>query len=259
MKTVSFEEIKSKLLDLGISSGDGLLVHSAVQYFGKPVGDIGIYYDAIRSIIGAEGTLAVPAFTFSFAISGLFDLKNTPSEKMGVFSEYVRKLPGALRTSHPMQSFALIGKLAEEMSMRDSPSAFDPGSAVGLMIEKDFKILLLGADIQAVSIIHFSEQRLNVPYRYWKDFRGRIKSNGQWIEKTYRMFVRDLNIDPALIIHPIQDELVRLNAWSQVLLNYGTIAVCRMQEFVKVADEMLIRDPWIFVSNYQPGRKEANS
>ncbi len=257
MQMVSRGEIVNCIQSLGIINGDGLLVHSAVQYLGKPGGGIGAYYDALLSVIGPEGTVVVPTFSFSFARTGQFDIKETPSEKMGALSEFVRLLPGAVRTRHPMQSFAAVGKLAEELGKRDTPSAFDAGSAVELMIESRFKLLLLGADIQAASVIHYSEQRVNVPYRYWKDFSGKVKTGVQWEKKTYRMFVRDLNIDPALKIHPIQDELERRNMWHQSKLNYGWFATCLMHDFVQVADEMLARDPWIFVSNHHPYSTKA--
>jgi aminoglycoside 3-N-acetyltransferase len=258
MQTVCRNEIIHCIQSLGISKGDGLMVHSAVQYLGKPVGGIGMYYDALHSVIGSEGTVVVPTFTFSFARTGRYDLKSTPSKEMGVFSEYVRLLPNAVRTKHPMSSFAAIGKLANTLVGRDTPSAYDPGSAVELMIESDFKLLLLGADIQAASIIHYCEQRANVPYRYWKDFSGQVKIGDQWLEKSYRMFVRDLKIDPDVRARPIQDEMKKKGLLKQVKLNYGWIAVCLLQDFVKVADEMLARNPWILVSNYQPGTMKAS-
>jgi aminoglycoside 3-N-acetyltransferase len=62
-------------------------------------------------------------------------------------------------------------------------------------------------DIQAASIIHYCEQRANVPYRYWKDFSGQVKIGDQWLEKSYRVFVRDLKIDPDVRARSIQDEM----------------------------------------------------
>ena len=80
MKTVCRNEIIHCIQSLGISKGDGLMVHSAVQYLGKPAGGIGMYYDALHSVIGSEGTVVVPTFTFSFARTGRYDLKSTPSK-----------------------------------------------------------------------------------------------------------------------------------------------------------------------------------
>lgn len=259
MKSVSFDQICDCLQTIGVSRNDGLLVHSAIQYFGRPLGGVKMYYEAIFSIIGPGGTLVVPTFSFSFNKTRKYDPQVTPSEKMGVFSELIRNLPGSARTLHPMQSLTVIGKLSEELSAKDTASAFDPGSAFEEMIQRDFKILLLGADIKAISVIHYSEQRANVPYRYWKEFPGEIKINGEWRHRTYKMFVRDLKIDPQLNIDRIQDELIQKGQWKSVDLNYGKIACCRMQDFVTVADEMLARDPWIFVSNKQPEKLKAGA
>lgn len=259
MKSVSINQVRECLQAIGISRNDGLLVHSAVQFLGRPLDGIKMFHDAIFSIIGPDGTLAVPTFSFSFNATRKFDPQVTPSEKMGVFSELIRNLPGATRTLHPMQSLAVIGKMALELSAKDTASAFDPGSAFEEMIQRNFKILLLGADIKAISVIHYSEQRAKVPYRYWKEFPGEIMIDGVWRHRTYKMFVRDLKIDPQLGINQIQAELQRRGQWNSVDLNYGKIASCRMQDFVKLADEMLARDPWVFVSNKQPGTSKAGA
>jgi aminoglycoside 3-N-acetyltransferase len=151
-----------------------------------------------------------------------------------------------------MQSLAVIGKWAGDLAARDTPSAFDTGSAFERMLELDFKLLLLGADIQAVSMVHYSEQRAQVPYRFWKDFTGPVREpnsrHGQVI-KTYRMFVRDLAIDPKLDLSPIQKDLEKRGRWHSVGINYGNISTCRLSDFVKETDELLHADPWILVSN----------
>ncbi len=120
------------------------------------------------------GRLAVPTFNFGFAHGEDYDPATAPAVGMGAFSEFVRQDVRARRTTHPMQSFALIGDQAEELAALDTPSAFDDGSAVDRMLEMDDKLLLLGANIQAVSALHYSEQRVGVPYRFWKDFSGQV-------------------------------------------------------------------------------------
>jgi aminoglycoside 3-N-acetyltransferase len=168
---------------------------------------------------------------------------------MGAFSEFVRQHPESLRTTHPMQSFALLGKHAEELASCDTPSAFDDDSAVDRMLDLGFKLLLLGADIQAAAIFHYSEQRAEVPYRYWKDFTGRIKRQGDWEEATYRMFVRDMEIDAQIVVHDIQSVLESKGQWSSVKLNYGVISLCTLKDYVSVNDQFLTEDPWVFVTN----------
>jgi aminoglycoside N3'-acetyltransferase len=196
-----------------------------------------------------SGTLAVPTFNFAFARSQPYDPQNTPSVGMGAFSEYVRQLPAARRTPHPMQSLAVIGRCAGDLAGRDTPSAFDPGSAFERMLELDFKLLLLGADVQSVSMLHYSEQRLQVPYRYWKDFTGQVNTSQGWQPRTYRMFVRDLELDPRIELYPVQGTLAARGLWRSTLLNYGQVSLCRLVDFVAVLDEHLARDPWSLVVN----------
>jgi aminoglycoside 3-N-acetyltransferase len=249
MQEVTKKQVITCLKTLGIATGDGLLVHSAVQFLGRPVGGLSLYLDAIQEVIGADGTLIVPTFNFGFARGESFDPQTTPAQGMGAFSELVRQLPEARRTSHPLQSIAVVGRYADDLASRDTASAFDPGSAFERMLELGFKLLLLGADSRAVSMFHYSERRANVPYRYWKDFTGPVHTASGWQTLTYRMFVRDLELDPQLTIEPVVGYLRSLGQWRSLPLNYGQVTVCSLNDFVAAADKFLAEDPWSLVTN----------
>lgn len=253
MREITKPQLIEILNNLGIQPGDGLLVHSALQFLGKPQGGVEMYAEALQNVIGPEGTIAVPTFNFDFARGEDYDPATAPAIKMGVFSEHVRQLPDVLRSTHPMQSLGLLGGKAAALAALDTPCAFDDGSAFDRMLDLDFKLLLLGANIQAVSMIHHSEQRANVPYRYWKDFSGRILRDGTWGEHTYRMFVRDLEIDAQLEIYAIRDLMLERGQWEEEKLNFGGIATCTLKDFVSAADELFARDPWIFLTNRPAG------
>ena len=273
MQEVTRDQLVAVLKELGIRQGDGLLVHSALQFLGAPQDGVATYLHALASVLNinlidqdvmlseakhleakhrkiiATGTLVVPAFNFAFTRGEPYDPQTAPSQDMGVFSEYIRQQPGALRTPHPMQSLAILGAHAADLASRDTLSAFDPGSSFERMLELDFKILLLGADVQAISLLHYCEQRANVPYRYWKDFQGQARSRDGWQTRTYRMFVRDLRIDPRIDLHPVQAVLEGRKQWFSTPLNYGRIALCRMADFVTAVDEFLAANPWTLVTN----------
>jgi aminoglycoside 3-N-acetyltransferase len=264
MKSITPAEILAAFHKLGLQAGDYLLVHSAIQYLGRPEGGVGIYFNALCEILNIpsplyslpstslsslKGTLAVPAFNFAFARGEPYDPQNTPSTGMGVFSEYVRLQPGVRRTSHPMQSLAVIGSAAQDIASLDTPGAFDDGSAFERLLQLDCKILLLGADIDAISMLHYSEQRARVPYRYWKEFRGLVNTSTGWQERTYRMYVRDLDLDPRLTLKPVKDMLENQGQLKSMPLNYGTISVLKARDFVAAVDACLARDPWALVTN----------
>ncbi|MCJ7435809.1 MAG: AAC(3) family N-acetyltransferase [Anaerolineales bacterium] len=249
MKDVTPEQIKAMLTVLGIRRGNGLLIHSAIQYLGRPVTGPQIYLDVILGILGREGTLAAPTFNFEFAKGQPYDPSQTSSLGMGVFSELVRCHPLACRTLHPMQSISVIGRHRDELVALDTPCAFDPGSAFEHMLELDFKLLLLGAEVQAASMVHYCEQRANVPYRHWKDFEGTVIIDNVPEKRTYRMFVRDLQINAELELLPIERKLQEHGQWSEAALNYGKIAICTLKDFVATTDELLRDDPWILIKN----------
>lgn len=249
MQTLSKPALIEALIAAGVGAGDGLLVHSALQFLGQPEGGVQMYLDALQELLGPGGNIAVPTFNFGFARGEDFDPANTLSVDMGAFSELVRRRPDAQRTTHPMQSLAVLGAHAADLASRDTPSAFDAGSAFDRMLELDFKLLLLGADVQAVSIIHYSEQRASVPYRYWKDFQGRLLRDGEWQPATYRMFVRDMQVNSELRLAPVQEALEARGQWHSAAINYGQIASCRLADFVAAADELLAADPWALVAN----------
>jgi len=254
MQEVNQQQILECLHRVGVRRGDGVLVHSALQFFGRPQGGIQIYLNALKEAVGLTtsppaGTIAVPVFNFSFAKGQDYDPDLAPAVGMGTFSEFFRQQPEALRTTHPMQSFALVGEHAAELAALDTPSAFDDGSAVDRMIQLGFKLLLLGADVQAASVLHYSEQRVGVPYRFWKEFRGRIRRGDTWQPSVYRMYVRDLEIDARLEIYQVEKELRRRGQWQSVPLNYGWISLCALSDFVNATSDLLREDPWRFVTN----------
>jgi aminoglycoside N3'-acetyltransferase len=253
MTEVTKQQVLEVLTQVGVREGDGLLVHSALQFLGRPEGGVGMYLEALQEAVGPGGTLVVPAFNFSFAKGEDYDPASAPAIGMGAFSEYVRLAPDVLRTRHPMQSFAVWGRQAEELAALDTPSAFDDRSAAARMLEQDFKLLLLGADIQAASILHYSEQRAEVPYRYWKEFEGNILRDGEWHPASYKMFVRNMEIDARLEIFAIQDVLEAEGKWVKVRLNYGWVSQCSLRDFVRATDMLLAEDAWCFVTNRPEG------
>lgn len=242
-------QLEVALRVVGVRAGDGLLVHSALQFLGKPEQGEATYLKALQAVLGPTGTIAVPTFNFALARGEDYDPAATPSEGMGILSEFVRQQPTALRTTHPMQSLAILGARAAELAALDTPSAFDDGSAFDRMLALDFKLLLLGADIQAASIVHYSEQRAVVPYRYWKEFSGRVKVDGTRQTRSYRMFVRDLESDPKLALAPIQGALEAKGQWQTVQVNFGALSVCSLRDFVAAADSLLARNIWALVAN----------
>jgi len=234
--------LEDTLNQLGITAG---MVCWSIQHctcLGKPTRGIQSYFDVLQAIIGEKGTLVVPTFTLDFPRTQIFDRQKTPSKGMGSFSEYVRQLPGSLRSSHPMQSVAAHGFYARDLADRDTHLLLRKARSLPECWNWTLNCCV-GADIQAVSMVHYCEAKVGVPYRIWKDFSGRIFQDGSWVNITYRMYARRMELDPRLILQPIRAELESMHAWHELPVNYGKVSSCSLQDFVAATDRLIREIP----------------
>lgn len=263
MKTYRIEDVVRMLEGTGIQEGDLVSVHSSLFMLGRlegyPVREApAVIAKTLLDYLGEAGTLAVPTFNFGFCRGEPFDRQHTPSERMGQLSEYVRRLPDSLRSPHPLQSMGVIGRLAEEICAHDTPASFDKGGAFDQLITLDARLLLLGVDLEWASVVHYAEQHAAVPYRYWKTFTGTYIDEGKPREKTYSMFVRDLEDGdrprPQLTFSPVADGLRAEERLHETRLGSGVVMVCQYRDLVRVAMDLLNDDPYSFVVNEEEVR-----
>lgn len=82
---------------LGIKKGDILCVHTELFNFGRPLLPrnefLQTILDCFFEVIGKEGTLIMPTFTYSFCKNEVYDKLNSPT-KMGALNEYFRRWGG---------------------------------------------------------------------------------------------------------------------------------------------------------------------
>lgn len=184
----------------GIKQGDVLLVHSDLTrllfVIYKKHGFMATpqtIYDSLLLALGDEGTLVLPLFNFDFPNTKFFDIRNTPSH-MGVLTEIGRNDPRSIRTGHPIYSFSIVGKQAKEFQGIDNYSGYGADSPFAKIKELDGKIAIIGlTDQYSMTSYHFVEEQNRVDYRYFKEFKGTyIDSDGKSAEKTYALYVRDL-------------------------------------------------------------------
>lgn len=255
MKKIDLQEFSEVFHNIGITKGDTLLIHNSLLKFGIP-SDIKLsefpseIFQIINDFIGIEGTIAVPTFNFDFCKGIPFNRQETPSKNMGVFSEFVRKLSDAKRSYHPMQSIAVVGSQTDSIIENDTESAFSPMGPFDKLKDLNGKILLLGADFNSISMIHWVEEKLKVPYRYWKNFSGTYVDNGYISEKSYKMFVRSLDTNPILKLYSIEEELKRENKLKREKIGGGIISVFDIADFLQVAESFLVDNSYFFVSNH---------
>jgi aminoglycoside 3-N-acetyltransferase len=183
----------------GIRQGDLVLVHSSLRRTvrrcvqGGMSGAVGDILTSFQEAVGDAGTLLFPLFNFQFTDGVAFDMRTTPSQ-MGVLTETARQMDGAVRTGHPIYSFAVIGALAGEFASIDNYSGYGGDSPFAKLHTLGGRVAILDLpDQHSMTFYHHVEEMKNVPYRFHKSFAGDYTdSSGVTSRREYGLFVRDL-------------------------------------------------------------------
>lgn len=154
-----------------------MLVHASLSAVGWVVGGAPTVIRALLGVLGAQGTLAMPAAT---PLCGdpehwsdpnvprewlpevrahlpTFDRDTTPTT-MGAIAETFRTWPGTLRSDHPLESVCAHGPAAAEITA-DHRLEFSegPGTPFGRLNELGCRVLLLGVGFNRCTALHLAE------------------------------------------------------------------------------------------------------
>jgi len=190
----------------GLLEGETVLIHTSLKRTLTRYTEQGItispqnVLESFLEALGPDGTLLLPLFNFDFPKGVTFDIRNTPSQ-MGALTEAGRLHPDAVRTGHPIYSFAIIGKQAKRFEGLDNFSGYGSDSPFMHLRDLDAKIAVLDLpDQHSMTFYHHIEEMHSVPYRFHKEFTGTyIDWEGKESIKTYSLFVRDL--DKGVLTH----------------------------------------------------------
>ena len=168
MTEIARQQIAAELPNCGVRGGSVLFVHSSLSSIGTVAGGAEAAVAAIIDVLGSEGTLAVPTFTFSHGDGAVFDPQRDASE-MGAISEVLRCRHQAHRSRHINHSVAAAGKHGCAIARRHGASAWAADGPFWQLFELDADILLLGVPYLRCTLFHVIEQMVQVPYREWRE------------------------------------------------------------------------------------------
>lgn len=185
---VTSQNICAGLRALGLETGDVVMMHSSLSALGPVDGGAETVVEALLEVIGDSGTLLVPAFRDS-VWGDLADFSNTDcdctsadglcaSEQpgfQGIIPELIRRWPGALRSCHPTHSWVAVGPAARALLIghRKTPATCGRYNPFEHLIELDGKLLILGVQVNTITLWHYYEELLDVPYlgHFWPQQR----------------------------------------------------------------------------------------
>jgi aminoglycoside 3-N-acetyltransferase len=198
------EDIVSSLKKVGLQKGDSVFLHSNLGFFGKlkDVNDSNnlcrIFEESIFKVIGEKGTLVVPTFSLSFCNSQIYDKKNTPSLECGIFSEYIRKKESSKRTDDANFSVSAIGFKSDVLTSNVPEHSFGKNSFWDRFLNNGGKICRFNMNSDYNTFVHLIEKKINVPYRFDKEFSGFSIENERKNKRKNIHYVRNLDDEQTL-------------------------------------------------------------
>lgn len=161
---VTQSQIIEQLKEIGLKSGEVVMLHSSLSKMGYVEGGAQTVIDSILKVIGDEGTLVMPAFpaigfNYDYLMTNpVFDILNTPS-KMGIITEVFRNMKQVKRSLHPTDSVCALGKQADYL-IKDHYNQLTPynqNSPFYRLCELKAKIILIGVDLNSLTNFHTLE------------------------------------------------------------------------------------------------------
>ena len=174
-------DLVRELQRLGLRPGNVVMVHASLRALGSVDGGPEAVAVALRRSVGEAGTIIAygswdrspyeetlngavldPAMREAWPAFDPATAATFPG--FGHLNEHLRRLPGARRSAHPDASMIVVGAQAVELVAPHAlGSAFGPGSPLERFVRARGRVLLLGAPLDAVTVLHYAEAVASIP------------------------------------------------------------------------------------------------
>jgi aminoglycoside 3-N-acetyltransferase len=211
------ESLAHDLRRLGVRPGMTVIVHSSLRALGWVCGGPVAVVQVLLDVVTAEGTIVMPTQTPGYSDPAqwqappvprdwwptiyetmpAFDPCVTPTEHMGRIVEVFRTLPGVLRSSHPIVSFAAWGTHAAYITQGHMLAySLGEGSPLARIYDLDGWILMLGTNYDTTTSLHLAEYRAPGTVEMMQG--SPILENGERVWKNYSDIEIDSDIFPEI-------------------------------------------------------------
>lgn len=208
------------LRHLGISDDPVgiVMVHTRMSAIGRVVGGAQTVVEALLEALGDDGTVLVftgwedrPPYhqedwdvearrLYMEACPAFDPRKALAKRKHGRVPEAVRTWPGAAHSPHPGCAFAAVGPRAEWVVGGQSlDEGFGDDSPLHRLVEADGRVLMLGAPLDTITLIHHAEYLARVPEKRGVSYEIPVLVDGE------RVWRRIEELDSSLGAFPYED------------------------------------------------------
>lgn len=190
-ETISKDKLVKDLKNLGVQKGDALNLKISMKSIGFVEGGPITVIDALREVVGEEGTLVAESFVGAYHLSDLkkktiLSEPDAPSYA-GAIANAMIKYPNAIRSKHPIQRFSAVGARADELMNKHTPEsyAYNP---LKVLAETGGKNLKIGADGKVIGV---GTTHVAIGMLQLKQIIPKVGIHYKTDEGEIRLFVRD--------------------------------------------------------------------
>lgn len=212
MKIVLKQDIIKKLKELGLKSGDTVMVHTSLKNMGYVCGGAQAVIEALIETVGEEGTIMMLTQSWKNLDpdTGVhwdadeedwplireywpaYDKNLTPTNTMGAVAEMFRQIPGSIRSEHPARSVCAYGKNAEYLvENHDLSDIFGEESPIGKLYKLNGKVLLIGTGHDKNTSLHLADVRAEYPGKHMCTEHSAVLEDGKRVWKAYETLYVD--------------------------------------------------------------------
>lgn len=198
-----------------------------------------------------NSTIIVPTATLNILeTKEVYDKFNSKSSRMGFFSEFIRKKKNSIRSDHPLWSFTALGYYSNQITKKVPKTCYGRHSIFHRLIKYNSYYICLGDIKSSLAPIHHVEQMTGVPYRFFKEFKIKIKTKKKVKVDTYYFYaminssniIKDNNKKSVQIL--IKDKVIKIfknKNFNIYLSDYNKL----IQNLFKIFD----KNPKIYLKN----------
>lgn len=195
-------QLVESLVALGVRSPSIVMLHCSLSSMGYVVGGADTVVSGLLDAVGADGSV--------MALAGWdhdsYDLEDWPeplraayltdppgfdpnvseaARYVGRLPERIRTWPGAASSNHPEARVVAVGRRAEWIT-EDQPldHAYGAGSPLARLVEADGQVLVLGAPLNTITLLHHAEELARVPDKKIVRYRAPVVvgQDIEWLE-----------------------------------------------------------------------------
>lgn len=199
MKRPFYKQITEAMEQVGIESGDLIFTQSSLVPFlvglskQKQHDFLDDFCEAVFDKLGPNGTVGFPTYSYSFFENKIYDPTQPPTSAMGLLPAAMWRKRICLRTSDPMFSVGIIGRLGEFLSKDLPKTCFGKGSFYDRFYQLNGKLLQIGVSVDGTTFVLYFDQKMKNNYRYAKKFTGHVKRQGEVHKEVWTAYVRRLD------------------------------------------------------------------